>query len=340
MAQNWNQGGYNNVNQGGQNQYNNQYNPQQQNRNNQFGGAQRGGYNNMNRGGFNQNMNRGGYNNNTYSPNQNQYYNPNQNYNQQSQPHNPYQNNNPNPNQNQGWNQNIPPQQNTQPLQKPPTQKNPEPKKPVKSRKKMNNAREYDHLFKLVLIGDATVGKTSLLLRFADDSFKDNYISTIGVDFRFRTLTINGDLVKLQIWDTAGQERFRTITSAYYRGADGIIMVYDITNIRTFEHMQGWLDEVHKVTGSTITKLIIGNKNDLLHRRQVDINQAQQYALSVGASIIETSAKTANNVDKSFTMIAQELVKRGSVQRKSIHIRQADEDDDDDDDKKKCCQII
>merc|ERR1712154_604897 len=177
-----------------------------------------------------------------------------------------------------------------------------------KKLRKGNKAREYDYLFKLVLIGDATVGKTSLLLRFADDCFEDNYISTIGVDFRFRTLTIDGELVKLQIWDTAGQERFRTITSAYYRGADGIILIYDITNPSTFSHVQDWL------------------------------NEAQQYALSVGASIIETSAKTASNVDKSFTMIAGELVKRGKVVRKSISLRTAN--DDDDDEKKKCCMII
>jgi len=189
-----------------------------------------------------------------------------------------------------------------------------------------------------VLIGDATVGKTSLLLRFADDSFKDNYISTIGVDFRFRTLTINDELIKLQIWDTAGQERFRTITSAYYRGSDGIIMCYDITNAASFDHVQDWLNEVHKVTGSSITKLIIGNKNDLHHKRQVDSMQAQQYALEVGASIIETSAKTADNVDKAFTIMARELTKKGTVQRKSISLQRAN--DDDRKVKKGCCLII
>jgi len=94
--------------------------------------------------------------------------------------------------------------------------------------------RDYDYLFKLVLIGDSGVGKSCLLLRFADDNFTDSYISTIGVDFRFRTITIDKKTVKLQIWDTAGQERFRTITSAYYRGADGIIMVYDVTSSESF----------------------------------------------------------------------------------------------------------
>lgn len=90
--------------------------------------------------------------------------------------------------------------------------------------------REYDYLLKLVIIGNSSVGKSSVLLRFSDDQFSDSYLTTIGVDFRFKTLTIDGKKVKLQIWDTAGQERFRTITNAYYKGADGIVMVYDITN--------------------------------------------------------------------------------------------------------------
>mmetsp|Transcript_73247 Transcript_73247/g.116757 ORF Transcript_73247/g.116757 Transcript_73247/m.116757 type:complete len:202 (+) Transcript_73247:47-652(+) len=172
--------------------------------------------------------------------------------------------------------------------------------------------REFDHLFKLVLIGDASVGKTSLLLRFADDSFEDNYISTVGVDFRFRTVTVDNELVKLQIWDTAGQERFRTITSAYYRGANGVILVYDITNNETFQHVQDWLDEVHKAAGETVTKLVVGNKADLESQRQVNEQQAHQYAQSVNASFIETSAKTAANVDKSFLIIAKQLVQKSA----------------------------
>merc|ERR1712087_1099797 len=170
------------------------------------------------------------------------------------------------------------------------------------------NNREFDHLFKLVLIGDASVSKTSLLLRFADDSFEDNYISTVGVDFRFRTVTVYNELVKLQIWDTAGQERFRTITSAYYRGANGVILVYDITNAETFSHVQDWLDEVHKAAGESVTKLVVGNKADLTDLRKVEEDRASQYAQSVNASFIETSAKTAVNVDKSFLIIAKQLV--------------------------------
>merc|ERR1712157_499578 len=134
---------------------------------------------------------------------------------------------------------------------------------------------DYDYLFKLVLIGDSGVGKSCLLLRFADDSFTDSYISTIGVDFRFRTVNIDMKTVKLQIWDTAGQERFRTITSAYYRGAHGIIMVYDVTNSESFEHVEEWLSEVNRHASETTKKLLVGNKCDLESERAVQKEDAQ-----------------------------------------------------------------
>lgn len=102
---------------------------------------------------------------------------------------------------------------------------------------------EYDYLFKLLLIGDSGVGKSCMLLRFADDSYTESYISTIGVDFKIRTIEIEGKTVKLQIWDTAGQERFRTITSSYYRGAHGIIITYDTTDLETYKHVPYWLKE-------------------------------------------------------------------------------------------------
>lgn len=117
-----------------------------------------------------------------------------------------------------------------------------------------------------MLIGDTGVGKSCLLLRFADDTFTENYISTIGVDFRFRTVKLDKRVIKLQIWDTAGQERFRTITSAYYRGADGIIMVYDVTNQESFNHINEWFIEVNRYAAENTCKLIVGNKVDLPNR--------------------------------------------------------------------------
>ncbi|PSN43471.1 Ras-related protein Rab-35 [Blattella germanica] len=107
-------------------------------------------------------------------------------------------------------------------------------------------AREYDHLFKLLIIGDSGVGKSSLLLRFADNTFSGSYITTIGVDFKIRTVEIEGERVKLQIWDTAGQERFRTITSTYYRGTHGVIVVYDVTSGDSFANVKRWLHEIEQ----------------------------------------------------------------------------------------------
>jgi Ras-related protein Rab-1A len=118
----------------------------------------------------------------------------------------------------------------------------------------------------LVLIGDTGVGKSCILLRFADDTYTENHISTIGVDFRFRTVKVDKKTVKLQIWDTAGQERYRTITSAYYRGADGIVIVYDITDENSFNHIKDWLVEVNRYAAETTSKIMIGNKVDLANR--------------------------------------------------------------------------
>jgi len=168
--------------------------------------------------------------------------------------------------------------------------------------------RDYDYLFKLVLIGDSGVGKSCLLLRFADDSFTDSYISTIGVDFRFRTVNIEQKTVKLQIWDTAGQERFRTITSAYYRGAHGIIMVYDVTNYESFEHVEEWLNEVNRHASESTLKLLVGNKADLADDKKVETEEAETFAKNLNISFLETSAKNATNVEAAFLTMAKQLI--------------------------------
>mmetsp|Transcript_4665 Transcript_4665/g.10029 ORF Transcript_4665/g.10029 Transcript_4665/m.10029 type:complete len:206 (+) Transcript_4665:150-767(+) len=170
------------------------------------------------------------------------------------------------------------------------------------------NKRDYDHLFKLVLIGDSGVGKSCLLLRFADNAFTESYISTIGVDFRFRTVKVDKNTVKLQIWDTAGQERFRTITSAYYRGADGIIMVYDVTSQDSFNHVADWLTEVNRYASEGTCKLLVGNKSDR-EDRAVSSEEASAYAEKLKIPFLETSAKNAENVETAFLTMASELIK-------------------------------
>eukprot|EP00010_Vexillifera_abyssalis_P008060 CAMPEP_0201545392 /NCGR_PEP_ID=MMETSP0173_2-20130828/1926_1 /ASSEMBLY_ACC=CAM_ASM_000268 /TAXON_ID=218659 /ORGANISM="Vexillifera sp., Strain DIVA3 564/2" /LENGTH=207 /DNA_ID=CAMNT_0047953791 /DNA_START=81 /DNA_END=704 /DNA_ORIENTATION=- len=166
---------------------------------------------------------------------------------------------------------------------------------------------EYDYLYKLLLIGDSGVGKSCLLLRFADNTYTESYISTIGVDFKVRTIELDKKTIKLQIWDTAGQERFRTITSSYYRGAHGIIVVFDVTDQVSYNNVKQWLKEIERYACENVNKLLVGNKSDLEDKRQVAKETAQEFADDLQISYIETSAKNATNVDETFIKIAEEI---------------------------------
>ena len=169
------------------------------------------------------------------------------------------------------------------------------------------NTNEYDYLFKLLIIGDSGVGKSSLMNRFSDNIFNETFINTIGVDFKIRTINMDGKVIKLQIWDTAGQERFRTIVSSYYRGAHGIMVVFDITNKESFENIPMWCEEIKKHASGSVKKILIGNKSDFDTRRQVEYSEAKELADSMNMTYIETSAKTALNVEKSFYDLASML---------------------------------
>lgn len=179
------------------------------------------------------------------------------------------------------------------------------------------NAEKPTHQFKLVLIGDTSVGKSSLLLRFADDTFSDAYLSTVGVDFRFRTVRVEKKLVKLQIWDTAGQERFRTITSAYYRGADGIVMIYDVTNMESFNHVNEWLAEVSRYAAEGTSRLLVGNKCDKAAERVISTEKGKAFADNLGIPFLETSAKDSTNVELVFMAMTEELVNRKASTKSS-----------------------
>lgn len=169
-------------------------------------------------------------------------------------------------------------------------------------------AREYDHLFKLLIIGDSGVGKSSLLLRFADNTFTGSYITTIGVDFKIRTVDIDGERVKLQIWDTAGQERFRTITSTYYRGTHGVIVVYDVTSGESFANVKRWLHEIEQ-NCEFVNRILVGNKNDAPDRKIVVTEDAQRFADQMNILLYETSAKDNVNVEEMFMAITKQVLR-------------------------------
>jgi Ras-related protein Rab-35 len=178
-------------------------------------------------------------------------------------------------------------------------------------------AKDYDHLFKLLIIGDSGVGKSSLLVRFADNHFSGNYITTIGVDFKIRTIEINGERVKLQIWDTAGQERFRTITSTYYRGTHGVIVVYDVSSGESFANVKRWLHEID-ANCDVVNRILVGNKNDDPDRKVVLTEDARRFADQMGIQLFETSAKDNINVEEMFRSVTSLVLKSKKDQKERL----------------------
>lgn len=164
-----------------------------------------------------------------------------------------------------------------------------------------------DYLFKIVLLGDSAVGKSNLLYRFARDEFYPNSKSTIGVEFQTQKMVINGKEVKAQIWDTAGQERFRAVTSAYYRGAVGALLVYDISRRQTFESVGRWLNELHTHSDMNVVTILVGNKSDLKEGRDVKMAEGKSLAESKGLFFIETSALDSSNVASAFKTVVKEI---------------------------------
>ena len=171
----------------------------------------------------------------------------------------------------------------------------------------MGDGPEYDYLYKVVLIGDSGVGKSNLLSRFTRNEFSLETKSTIGVEFATRSITVDSKTIKAQIWDTAGQERYRAITSAYYRGAVGALLVYDISNGMTFKNVERWLTELRENAASNIVIMLVGNKSDLRHLREVTTEEAKGFSEKHGLSFIETSALDSTNVELAFQTIITEI---------------------------------
>jgi len=173
-----------------------------------------------------------------------------------------------------------------------------------------SRALPYKYLFKYIIVGDTAVGKSCLLLQFTDKRFQAQHDLTIGVEFGSRTISIDQQQVKLQIWDTAGQEKFRSITRSYYRGAAGALLVYDVTRRETFEHVTGWLEDCIKYSSASIVIMLIGNKSDLDPQRQVTRQEGEEFAKKHNLFFLETSAKSAENVDEAFIRTAKDIYSR------------------------------
>mgnify|MGYP003959397829 CR=1 FL=1 len=175
---------------------------------------------------------------------------------------------------------------------------------------------EYDYLFKTVLVGDSGVGKSNLLSRFTRGEFNLESKSTIGVEFATKSIKTDGKTIKAQIWDTAGQERYRAITSAYYRGAVGALLVYDISKHASFENVERWLKELRDHADANIVIMLVGNKCDLRHLRGVQTDDAKSFAEKNNLNFIETSALDSTNVDLAFQTILTEIYR--IVSRKTL----------------------
>ncbi|XP_057483517.1 ras-related protein RABA5b-like [Actinidia eriantha] len=176
---------------------------------------------------------------------------------------------------------------------------------------------EQEYLFKIVVIGDSAVGKSNLLSRFARDEFDLHSKATVGVEFQTQVMEVDGKEVKAQVWDTAGQERFRAVTSAYYRGAVGALIVYDISRRTTFDSVKRWLEELNTHCDTTVARMLVGNKCDLENIRDVSVDDGKSLAEEEGLFFIETSALDSTNVIASFEIVIREIY--NNISRKVLN---------------------
>jgi Ras-related protein Rab-8A len=172
---------------------------------------------------------------------------------------------------------------------------------------------EPSNIFKILTIGESGVGKTCILRRFVEDKFLKNHLATIGIDFKTKTLNINNQEIKLKIWDTAGQERFRNITTQYYKGADGIVLVYDVTDEASFDKIKDWMDQILSNTNKDeICLILLGNKCDI-EKRSISYEQGKTLANELQVNFFETSAQTGQNIKEAFETLTADIMKKKKI---------------------------
>lgn len=204
-------------------------------------------------------------------------------------------------------------------------------------------SEDYDHLFRYIIVGDISVGKSCLMMQFTKNVFKSQYYATLGVEFGGKTIEINGRRIKIQIWDTAGQETFQSITRSYYKGAIGAFLVYDITRRDSFEHVAKWLTDVKQNGSKDLKIILIGNKIDLEEERKVTTEEGKNFATQNNLMFLETSAKTAQNVYEAFqktaSSILEGIISSGIDPTKPNIIKISDKEDEEEINvkKNKCC---
>ena len=187
----------------------------------------------------------------------------------------------------------------------------------IKISENVSNYEKEFYKLKLIVLGDSGVGKTNIIRRYVSDTFSIDTKATVGVEFFTKSFRVNNDVVKLEIWDTAGQERYKSITSAYYKGSRGALLVYDITRYSTFEDIEKWMKEIKERIQGSLKMMIIGNKVDLNDQRNVDIQTALDKAKTLNVPLLETSAVDSTNVNKAFEIILKEMYKELKIEKES-----------------------
>ena len=204
---------------------------------------------------------------------------------------------------------------------------------------------DFDEKLKLMILGDSSVGKSSILRKYCKNEFYEKYVATIGIDFQIKNVNINNKKIKLQIWDTAGQERYRVVTKNYFNSSDGFIIIYDITNKDSFDNISNWIEQITTIVGKNVKCIIFGNKKDLKEKRKVEFDEGKELAEKYNCNFFETSAKEGDNIEEGFLNITTDIlsdIKSVQERRNNSSILKTQKkkqikNKNKDEDKKGCC---